>query len=49
MKVEKYIDTVSGKELKKEFHYFDSGQMEIYYKDGKLHREDLYIEKRGPL
>ena len=42
MKIEKYIDTVSNKELKKYLIFNDNGKIssEEYYFNHKLHRED---------
>jgi len=56
MNVEKYIDRVSGKELRKEFHYFDGNCWknicwERYYLDDNMHREDgpasIYYYENG--
>ena len=45
MRVEKYIDRVSGKELRKEIHYFNGHYWhnkcaEYYYLDNNMHKED---------
>ena len=43
IKIEEYIDTVSGEKLKKEtWWYYESGKVseEWFYRDEKLHRED---------
>jgi len=41
-KYEKYIDKVSGKELKKEINFYGNGEIhrEYFYLNNKQHRED---------
>ena len=42
MKIEKYVDTVSGQELEKHILYYDNGNIkyEYYYLNNEWHRED---------
>lgn len=52
-KIEKYIDTVSGKTLEKKIYPYNHGKIyrEEYYFNGKYHREDgpaiIWYDKNG--